>query len=65
MYTSFEKFKVKKHFLCASMVEAERLRKTLRDIGKLIYTSCIFTINATSNTLKKRFHRDEKNEYSC
>ena len=43
---SFQEFKgkkkIKKSFLCAWMVGAERLRKTLRDIWKLIYkTSCI------------------------
>ena len=38
----FEEFKGKKKFLCAWMVEAERPRKALQDIWKLIYkTLCI------------------------
>ena len=35
-------FKERLHFLCAWIVETERPRKTLRDIWKLIQTSCIY-----------------------
>ena len=55
----FEECRGKKNFLCAWMVEAERPRKALQDIWKLIYKTLCIASYLRINILIKTFPRWE------